>query len=117
MRCDALAGRSLAPEVPEPGRRQLGVSNGVLDVLVSEPGLQRARVVTFVGKSESAGVAKAWGRTGNGILARSPMRANNPWNDFGVIGPPRSVKKTCCRPSALVGQNELIASHFDPDQP
>jgi hypothetical protein len=62
---------------------------------VSEPGLQRARVVTFVGKSESAGVAKAWGRTGNGILARSPMRANNPWNDFGVIGPPRSAKKTC----------------------
>jgi hypothetical protein len=43
---------SLAPEVPEPGRRQLGVDGRVLDVLVSEPGLQRARVVTLVGQRE-----------------------------------------------------------------
>jgi hypothetical protein len=45
---------SISPEVFEPGRRQFGVPDRVLDVLVSEIGLQRARIVTLVRQGEPA---------------------------------------------------------------
>jgi hypothetical protein len=32
---------------------------------------------------------------GKGRPARSPIRANRPWNTFGVIGPPHSEENTC----------------------
>jgi hypothetical protein len=36
---------ALSPEILEPRRRQLGITHGVLDVLVAEVGLQGARVM------------------------------------------------------------------------
>jgi hypothetical protein len=41
--------RFSAPEVLKPIRCQLGVPNGVLDVFVAEPSLQRTGVVAGVG--------------------------------------------------------------------
>src|SRR5262245_61611338 len=35
------------------------------------------------------------GWIGNGILARAPIRPNSAWKALGVIGPSRSVMKTC----------------------
>src|SRR5262249_49038334 len=35
------------------------------------------------------------GWIGNGILARAPIRPNSAWKALGVIGPSRSVIKTC----------------------
>src|SRR5215831_13804038 len=35
------------------------------------------------------------GCIGNGILARSPIRPNSAWKALGVMGPSRSVMKTC----------------------
>ena len=49
---------SLAPEVLEPVRRQLGVAHRVLDVLVPEPCLQRPGVVAGVGPRVAATVAQ-----------------------------------------------------------
>src|ERR1700730_18441095 len=49
---------SVLPKVLEPVRRQLGVANGVLDVLVAQVGLQRARVAAIIGELEPTGVAQ-----------------------------------------------------------
>jgi hypothetical protein len=46
----------LPPEVLKSIRRQLGVSHCVLDIPVTEIGLQRPRIVALVGQSEAAGV-------------------------------------------------------------
>src|SRR4029453_17738783 len=35
------------------------------------------------------------GWIGKGILARAPLRPNSAWKALGVIGPSRSVMKTC----------------------
>src|SRR5262249_53593123 len=35
------------------------------------------------------------GWIGNGILARAPIRPNSAWKALGVIGPSRSVIRTC----------------------
>src|SRR5438067_527206 len=43
----------LSPEVLEPVRRQLGVAHRVLDVLVTEIGLQRASIVAGLGRSRN----------------------------------------------------------------
>ena len=40
----------IAPEVPEPVGRKLGVTDGVLDVLVAEIMLQSSGIVPVVGK-------------------------------------------------------------------
>ena len=48
----------LSPEVLEPVGRQLGVANGMLDVLVPQIGLQRPRVMPFVGQRIAAGMAQ-----------------------------------------------------------
>jgi hypothetical protein len=45
-----------APEVPEAIRRQFGIANRVLDVLVPEVGLQGAGVVAFVRQGKAAGM-------------------------------------------------------------
>src|SRR5262245_44870581 len=47
---------ALSPEVPEPLGRQLSVANGMLDILVTQVGLQGARIMAFVGEGEAAGV-------------------------------------------------------------
>jgi hypothetical protein len=44
----------LSPEVLEPGRRHLGVPHRVLDVAVSEVGLQRPGVVARIGEGKAA---------------------------------------------------------------
>ena len=54
----SLGDRSIAPEVLETGRRQLGVAHRVLDVLVAEIGLQRAGIDAVIGELETAGVAQ-----------------------------------------------------------
>ena len=47
---------SALPEILEPRRRQLGIANRVLDILVAEVGLQGPRIVALVGQREAAGV-------------------------------------------------------------
>jgi len=49
---------SLSPKILESRRRQLGIPDGVLNVLVAEIGLQRPRVVASIGQCKSAGVAE-----------------------------------------------------------
>ena len=46
------------PPTLEPGRCQLGVTDGVLDVLVAQIRLQRARVLAGIGEREAAGMAQ-----------------------------------------------------------
>ena len=46
----------ISPEVAEPVRRKLGVSDGVLDVLVAEIGLQRTRVDAVIRELVTAGM-------------------------------------------------------------
>src|SRR4029077_5741082 len=58
LRFLALAGRLVAPEVLETGRRQLGVAHRVLDVAVPEVSLQRASIDAVIGELEAAGVAQ-----------------------------------------------------------
>ena len=43
-----------APEILEPARRQLGVSDRVLDVTVAEVSLQRPRIVALVGQRKAS---------------------------------------------------------------
>lgn len=47
----------LSPKILEPGRGQLGISNCVLDIAMSQIGLQRPRIMAFVGKCITTGVA------------------------------------------------------------
>jgi len=47
---------SVAPEVLEPRRRQLGVSHGVLDRSMAEPILQRPRIMPCIRQSVAAGM-------------------------------------------------------------
>ena len=46
------------PKVLEPRRRQLGVAHRVLDIFVSEVGLERSRIVAPVRQGVAAGVAQ-----------------------------------------------------------
>ena len=46
----------VSPEVLEPIGRQLGVADGMLGVLVTEPGLQRPGVVAGIGQRVAAAV-------------------------------------------------------------
>jgi hypothetical protein len=50
--------RSIAPKILEPRRRQLGVPDGVLNVLVAEIGLQGPGIVPGVRKGEARRVAQ-----------------------------------------------------------
>jgi hypothetical protein len=54
----ATLGRALAPEILEPVRLQLGVPDGVLNVLVPKIGLQRLRVFAVVRQLVAARVAQ-----------------------------------------------------------
>jgi hypothetical protein len=51
-------GLLILPEVLEPFRRELGVSDGVLNVLVPQIVLKRPRVLTIIGELKPAGVAQ-----------------------------------------------------------
>jgi len=86
--------RSVLPEALEPVCRELGVSHRVLNVLVPQIVLQRARVLPVVGELEAAGVAQhVRVRTGNANGLASPIRPSVLRNPAGVIGAPRSVWK------------------------
>jgi hypothetical protein len=50
---------SISPEVPETVGRKLGVPDRVLDVPMTEPCLQRPRVMTGIRQCIAAGVAHA----------------------------------------------------------
>src|SRR5262249_51701662 len=54
----AIRAASILPEILEPFRRQLGVAHRVLDVLVAEVVLQRARIDTLIRELVSAGMAQ-----------------------------------------------------------
>src|SRR5215510_13514337 len=56
----------IAPEVFEPVRRQLGVPDRVLDVLVAEPCLQRPRIVPGIGQGVATGVPQHVREDGEG---------------------------------------------------
>src|ERR1039458_2930164 len=59
---------SIPPEPLEPCRAQLGISDGVLDIPVSEPQLQRPCVVAVVRQLEAARVPEHVGMNGEGQL-------------------------------------------------
>ena len=86
---------SSAPEVLKPIRRQLGIAHRVLNVLVAEPGLQRPSVVTGIGQRIAAAMAQHVRMNRERQLGPDPIRPNSAWKALGVIGPSRSVMKTC----------------------
>jgi hypothetical protein len=61
-----------APEVLEPLRAHLGVAHRVLNVLVTQIGLQRPRIVALVGESIAAGVPQ---HVGMGLEAKARLNA------------------------------------------
>ena len=63
QRCDGRSGCGCrvevsSEEVLEAAGRQLGISHRVLDVLVTEIGLQRPRIVALAGQRETAGMSQ-----------------------------------------------------------
>jgi len=72
----SFVGLSLLPEILEPGRRQLGVADGVRDVSLAEIGLQGACVVALVGQSIAAWACRSTVRvrTLKPSLAAAPAR-------------------------------------------
>ena len=53
----AQSAHLVVPETLEPGRSELGVSNGVLDIPVPQVGLQAAGIDASIGELEAASVA------------------------------------------------------------
>jgi hypothetical protein len=80
---------SISKEVLEPLRHQGGIARRVLDVAVSEIGLDRARVVAIVGELVAAGVAQHVGMRLDAQIGRH-MR-EKPGADSGA---PRSETNT-----------------------
>src|SRR5215813_4980398 len=69
---------SVLPEVPEARWRKLSVANRVLDVLVPEVVLERARVVAVIGEFEPAGMAQHVRMHVEGHLRGLPEPGNHP---------------------------------------
>jgi hypothetical protein len=74
----------LAPEILKSVWRQLGIAHGVLDVSVTEIGLESPRIVPLVGQGEAAGVAKhigmGLGTQGAPSHRRAPQAGRSlPW--------------------------------------
>ena len=88
---------SILPEILEPFRRQLGIAHRVLDVLVAEVVLQRARIDALVRSLKPPACRSMRGWIGNGILAAAPRRWISFLKPSGVIGAPRSQerRRTC----------------------
>ena len=86
---------SAPPKALEAIGRQLGIAHRVLNVLVAEPGLQRPRVVAGIGQRIAAAMAQHVRMDRKRHLGASAVRPNSAWKAFGVIGPSRSVMKTC----------------------
>ena len=81
--------RSVAPEIFEPVRRQLGVAHRVLDVLVAEVGLHRPRVCALVGELVAAGMAQH-------VRVHPMTSARRPWRRAAACG--RSPRSRTARP-------------------
>ena len=64
-----LSVRSILPEVFEPVCRQFRIADGVLNVLVAEVELNRARILAGVGEIKPGRVAQQCGCTGNSMPA------------------------------------------------
>jgi len=60
------------PEILEPMRPQLGVAHGVLDVLVTEPGLQRPCVVARVRQGIAAAMSQTYADASETAFWREP---------------------------------------------
>src|SRR5215831_2760366 len=73
----------LSPEVLEPVRGQLGVAHRVLDVLMTEPGLQRPGVVAGVGQRVAATVAQHVRVDGERHLSPNANAAEQGMESFG----------------------------------
>src|SRR5262249_16834809 len=85
----------IAPEVFEPVRRQLGVPDRVLDVLVAEPCLQRPRAMPGISQGVAAGVPQHVRKNGEGHTgAPAEARSNSVPKLLADIGPPRSLVNT-----------------------
>src|SRR5215467_11682044 len=78
---------SVPPKVLESVGRHVGVSNGVLDVLVPEVVLQGARVVAVVGELKPAGMAKHVRVDGEWHLGGLPEALDEPVETDGTDGP------------------------------
>src|SRR6516164_3215005 len=55
-KAESTAKTTLPPEISEPIRRQLGVANRVLDVLVAQVGLQSPGIMARVGQRKATSV-------------------------------------------------------------
>src|SRR5262249_21370819 len=78
---------SVPPKILESVGRHVGVSNGVLDVLVPEVVLQGARVVTIVGQLEPAGMAQHVGADREWHLGDLAEALNEPVETDGTDWP------------------------------
>jgi len=83
-----------APEILEPSRCQLGVSDCVLDVLMAEIGLKCSCVVALIGEPVAARVPQHVWMGLEGSLALIPARSTILANPAVVKGAPRSDVKT-----------------------
>jgi hypothetical protein len=88
---------SSAPEVFESMRRQLGVADRMLDILVAEVRRQRAGIVAGTGEGIAATVPKHVRKAASGVrwVSRGPFKLR-PHGDFSP-GPP-APPATCHRP-------------------
>jgi hypothetical protein len=85
----------LSPEVLEAIWRQLGVAHHLLDIPMTEIGLQGPRIVALVGQSEATGVPQHM-RVGalNPRPAAAPARSTSRANPAVAKGEPRSEVNT-----------------------
>src|SRR5262245_46103946 len=90
-----LAGRSVVPEVLEPGRRQLGVAHRVLDVAVPEISLQRAGIDAPIGQLVPASVSQHMRMNWKVELGRDAELGNH-----------LTEARGCERRASLRGENE-----------
>jgi len=84
----------LAPEALEPVWRQLGVAHRMLDIPVTEPSLQRPRVVAGIGQREAAGVAQHVRVNRERHVGALAEALDQVQKLLGVNGPPRSEANT-----------------------
>jgi hypothetical protein len=68
----------LSPKIFEPIRRQLGVTDRVLDILMAEIGLQGAGIVPFIGQREAPGVTQHVGVSLETELGSRPSALHKP---------------------------------------
>ena len=113
IRPDCPAGYCSAPKILEAIRCQFGIADRVLNVLATEIGLQRSRVMARVGQREAAGMPKHVRVNPEGELGRFARALIMRAKLDGLKGEPRSLRNTCrAQPGAVAGAGR--ASHRHP---